>query len=316
MNPKLRTLLGGIAAGTLSVAALNRALAARAGALPPALPGDHHTYRWRGFEVEYAEGGDPTDPDLLLLHGVHAAATSQEFDRVFDRLCEDHHVLVPDLPGFGRSSRPPVTYTSALYEEFVADFAASHAVGATCVATSLTGAYAARVADRADFSRLLLICPIADVGRRRPWLRALVRAPVLGEGLFNLLVSRPSLRYFDRVEGYAEGADETTLDYQWRAAHREGARYAPASFVGGYLTPESDLDSALAEVSAPVTLVWGREATQPPLEEGRALAERADARLVVVGRSRLLPHAERPEAFLEAIESDLRADTSVGPEDE
>ena len=311
---KPRTLLGGLAASTLSVAAANRALAARAGALPPALPGDHHTYRWRGFEVEYAEGGDPSDPDLILLHGVHAAATSQEFDRVFDRLCEDHHVLVPDLPGFGRSSRPPVTYTSALYEEFVADFAVAHAVEATCVATSLTGAYAARVADRAGFSRLVLVCPTGDAGPRRPWLRALFRAPVLGEGLFNLLVSRPSLRYFDRVEGYADGADETTLDYQWRTAHREGARYAPASFVGGYLTPGYDLESVLAEASVPVTLVWGREATRPPLEAGRALAERADARLVVVGRSRLLPHAERPGAFLEAIESDLAI--GVGAEDE
>lgn len=311
---KFRTLLGGLAASTLSVAAANRVLAARAGALPPALPGDHHTYRWRGFDVEYAEGGDSSDPDLVLLHGIHAAATSQEFDRVFDRLCEDHHVLVPDLPGFGRSSRPPVTYTSALYEEFVADFAASHAVEATCVATSLTGAYAARVADRAGFSRLVLVCPTVDVGPRRPWLRALFRAPVLGEGLFNLLVSEPSLRYFDRVEGYADGADEATLDYQWRTAHREGARYAPASFVGGYLTPEYDLESVLAEVSVPVTLVWGREATRPSLQEGRALAERADARLVVVGRSRLRPHAERPEAFLEAIESDLGV--GVGAEDE
>jgi pimeloyl-ACP methyl ester carboxylesterase len=311
---KLRSLLGGLAASTLSVAAVNRAIAARAGALPPALPGEQHTYRWRGFEVEYTEGGDPSDPDLLLLHGIHAAATSQEFDRVFDRLCEDHHVLAPDLPGFGRSSRPAVTYTSALYEEFVADFAATHTVDATCVATSLTGAYAARVADRAGFSRLVLVAPIADVGPRRSWLRALVRSPVVGEALFNLLVSRPSLRYYDRVEGYADGADETTLDYQWRTAHRAGARYAPASFVGGYLTPGYDLGSVLEDVSAPVTLVWGREATQPPLEEGRALAERADARLVVVGRTRLLPHAERPDAFLEAVESDLRA--AAGAEDE
>jgi len=55
----------------------------------------------------------------------------------------------------------------------------------------------------------------------------------------------------------------------------------------------------------PVTLVWGREAEINPLSEGRDLAEEADARLVVVDYARLLPHAEHPDEFLDAVEPAL-----------
>jgi len=302
---KLRTALLGAAAGLGATALGNRALAARAGPLPPAIVGEQHTTRWRGFEVAYATAGDPDDPDVLLLHGIHAAGTSQEFDAVVDSLAEDYHVVVPDLPGFGRTDRPPVTYTAGLYREFVADFAAEHTEDATCIATSLTAAYAAESAEAAGFSRLLLVCPTDDTGPRRRWLRGLFRAPVVGQGLFNVLVSRPSLDYFDEKEAYYGGADQATVDYQWRTAHQQGARYAPASFVGGYLTPAASLPETLADVDVPVTLVWGREATTTPLSTGRTLAEQADARLLVVDDARLLPHHEHPEAFLDAVASAL-----------
>jgi len=302
---RLRTLLGGLAAGAAGTALANRSLAKRAGALPPALVGTQHTYRWRGFDIEYTEAGDPEDPDVLLLHGIHAAGTSQEFDGIFEALAEEYHVLAPDLPGFGRSSRPKVTYTAALYEEFVADFAAERTENAVCLATSLTGAYAARVADEAGFSRLVLLAPTTDTGERKSLLRALFRSPVVGEGLFNLLASKPSIELFDRWEAYADGAPEGTVDYQWRTAHREGARFAPASFIGGYLTPAYDLESVLEDLDTSVTLVWGKEATRTPISEGRRLADAAGSKLVAVGNAKLLPHAEHPERFLDAIADDL-----------
>jgi pimeloyl-ACP methyl ester carboxylesterase len=302
---RLRRLVGGAVAGLGAVALGNRLLAGRAGDLPPSLPGTERTYRWRGFDVAYAEGGDPADPDLLLLHGVHAAASAREFEGVFETLAEEYHVLAPDLPGFGRTDRPPVTYADDLYRRFVADFATEHTEDAVCVATSLTGAYAAAVTEDAGFSRLVLVCPTDDTGPRRPWLTALFRSPLVGQGLFNLLVSGPSLRWFDRREGYYRGPDEETVAHQWRSAHQPGARFAPAAFAGGALTPETSLTELLADVAVPVTLVWGREATRPPLAAGHALASQADARLVVVDEARLLPHHEHPAEFVGGLSADL-----------
>ena len=54
-----------------------------------------------------------------------------------------------------------------------------------------------------------------------------------------------------------------------------------------------------------MTLVWGREAEVIPLEDGRELADAADAKLVVFDYSRLIPHAEHPQKFVEFLDEEL-----------
>jgi pimeloyl-ACP methyl ester carboxylesterase len=296
-------------AGTLGLAAAaNRAVSGSAGPLSPPLPGETHTYHWRGIDVSYTEAGDPDDPDVLLVHGVNAAATSKEFEPVFEALAEDHHVVAPDLPGFGLSDRPPLVYSADLYESVLADFASDLTDGAVCIASSLSAAYAVAVAEEAGFRRLVLVSPTTSgMPGRNLALRTLLRSPVLGTGLFNLIGSKLSIRYFGGDHGYydLDRKPEGLAEYQWQSAHQGGARYAPASFVSGYLNSEVDLAGRLRDLDVPTTLVWGREAEITPLSEGRDLAEEADCRLVVVDYAKLQPHAEHPEQFLEAIAGDL-----------
>lgn len=299
------------AVGTVGATALaNRALAARAGEFEPVLPGDHGTYRWRGFDVAYAEAGDESDPDLLLFHGIHAAASNHEFGPVFESLADEYHVIAPDLPGFGHSDRPPLLYSASLYETFVADAIQDLPAGTpTVVASSLSGAYAAAAAaEREDVAQLVLVGPTAEtMGNRSVAVRTVLRSPLVGEALFNLLASKASLRHFHADHGYfdIDNLDAKTLSYEWTTAHQPGARFAPASFVSGFLDPEADLGARLQGVSAPVTLVWGREADITPLAVGRDLAERADARLVVFDRARLLPHVEHPDLFVDTLTSTI-----------
>ena len=119
---KLSRALGVAAVGVGATAVVNRTLRKRAGELDPALPGDQRTYRWRGMDVAYTEAGSPENPDLVLFHGINAAGSSGEFREIFSELADEYHVVAPDLPGFGRSDRPPLRYSAALYEDFVADF--------------------------------------------------------------------------------------------------------------------------------------------------------------------------------------------------
>jgi pimeloyl-ACP methyl ester carboxylesterase len=311
---RLRTALAGVGLGLGATALANRALRRDPGELEPPLGQDLRTYGWRGFDVAYTEAGDPDDPDLLLLHGVNAAGSSHEFRHVVDALAEEYHVLAPDLPGFGHSDRPPLLYSGALYVTFVTDFARDLTDEAAVVASSLSGAYVARAAESVDFRSLVLVCPTGStVPGRRTWLRSLLRSPVLGEGLFNLLTSKPSIRYFLVDHGFAEEAHVTDewVEYDWRTSHQPGARYAPASFVSGFLDIDIDLGAALASVDEPVTMIWGGEAGLPPVERGREMAEAAGARLFVVEGADLLPHAEFPADFLEAVGEALEPDTTV-----
>ena len=306
---KLRRLAGTALGLAGAVVVGNRLLRTRAGALENPLPGIERTYRWRGIDVKYTVAGDPDAPNALLLHGVNAAASSYEFEPVFERLSERYRVFAVDLPGFGRSDRPPLVYSSEIYVEFVRDFIADVTDDPVVFASSLTGSFAVEAVREADgnVDRLILICPTDETGEERPWLRTLVRTPVIGTALFNALASKPSLRYFMAREGYYddENIEEEELEYAWRCAHQKGARYAPASFAAGTLDPELDLQTALAELDVPTTLVWGRDAELVPLRDGRTLADEADLDLVVIDYATLLPHAEHPETFLEFIEAEL-----------
>ena len=308
---KLRKALLGTVGAAGAAALANRHLRSRASEFEPFLDGDQGTYRWRGFDIGYAEFGDPADPDALLLHGPGLAASGHEFRGIAAPLSDDYHVLVPDLPGFGHSDRPPMLYSASLYETFVADAVADLTDDPLVVASSLTGAHAAAAAREVAVDRLVLVCPTGDTGERRPWLRGLVRSPLAGEAAFNLLTSRGALRYVGADRDYydPETVPDEVLAYEWQTAHQPGARFAPAAFLAGFLDPETPLDELLSAVETPVTLVWGRNSDRSPLAEGRTLAETADTDLVVFDRAKLLPHAEYPGEFLGVVRDELAAES-------
>jgi pimeloyl-ACP methyl ester carboxylesterase len=303
----LRKLLAGSVFGGGALAAVNRYLQSTATDLPPALNGEQHTYRWRGMDIAYTEAGDPENPTLVMLHGINAAGSSGEFRAVFDDLANDYHVIAPDLPGFGCSDRPSLRYSATLYTEFVGDFLAEYDEPAV-IASSLSAAYTLdALASDPELSvrDLLLICPTAIAGPEPPtqWLRELFRLPLVGTGLFNLVASKPSIRYFNADHGYYDIAavSDDWLDYEWQTAHQPNARFAPGSFISGFLNADLDLVDAIAALNVEPTILWGREAEITPLSQGRELAAEADVPLVVFDRSKLLPHVEFPAEFTELV---------------
>jgi len=57
-----------------------------------------------GFKIFYRQAGDPKKPVILLLHGF--PTSSHMFRNLIPQLAEHHHVIAPDLPGFGFSDAP------------------------------------------------------------------------------------------------------------------------------------------------------------------------------------------------------------------
>jgi pimeloyl-ACP methyl ester carboxylesterase len=304
---KPRSLAAGLAGGLAATAAGNRVLADRVPPIEPALDGNRHTYRWRGFDISWVSAGDPDHPDVVLLHGFHAAASSREFAAIFSSLAGRYHVIAPDLLGFGTSDRPALRYGGVMYEALIRDFLRDETDFPLVIASSLTASFAAIAAADVPDASLVLVNPTDETGAHNRLVRELLRSPVLGTGLFNLLVSKPSIRYFDRELAYydAGAVSEAVVDYQYRTGHQPNARFAPASFVSGFLQPSTPLDASLSAFDGPVTLVWGREATRPSLAMGRTLADVANTGLVVLDRSALFPHDEHPDEFIEAIADSL-----------
>ena len=319
---RLRRVLESLTLVLFASIAAVRGLQNSAGVLEPPLDGDHRRFQWRGVDVAYTEAGEPSDPTLVLLHGINAAGSSGEFREVFADLAADYHVVAPDLPGFGCSDRPPLRYSATFYEEFVAAFL-SEFDEPQVLASSLTGAYVVKTARRDPdlVADLTLVCPTAVAGPEPPKtaLRELLRAPVVGELIHGVLVSKPSIRYFNADHGYY-GADQPSTaweDYEWQTGHQPNARHAVASFVAGFLNADASLGATLADLNqagVKTTLVWGREAEITPLAEGRALAEEADCRLVVIDDTKLLPHVEFPDAVVSVLRGGQLAPESAAEE--
>jgi pimeloyl-ACP methyl ester carboxylesterase len=99
-----------------------------------------------GFHVVYLEGG--LGEPLVLLHGF--GADKENFTRVARFLTPRYHVIIPDLPGFGESSKPTdADYTVAAQVERVhalvqaLGFKAVH-IGGSSMGGNIAASYAAK----------------------------------------------------------------------------------------------------------------------------------------------------------------------------
>lgn len=298
-------LAGGAAIGA---AATWNAVAGRAGRrLENVIGGEEGEWSWRGRRIFHTRRGE--GPPLLLVHGIHAAASSFEWRHNVDALAEGHTVHTLDLLGFGLSERPSLRYSARLFYNLLDDFA-RQVVREPCVlvASSLSAAYAAVLGarDPGRFRALVLVEPTGLTRLDAPadaygdLTRLALDAPVVGTAFFNALVSRASLRYYlRRVYADHDRVTDELIDAYFATAHQPGARYAPAAFISGQLN--MDVRSAMRRLRQPVLLVWGEQALEVPIEDAyRLRALNRDLELFVLPAAAGLPHDELPDEFNEA----------------
>ena len=305
----VRPLLAG-AGVTGAVAAANRALS-NAPLPTNALGGTRVPWTWRGHEIFATQAGE--GPPVVLVHGIYAGASSFEFHRLFGLLARHHRVVAFDLLGCGLSDKPRLRYDTELFVDQIAEALVRFGDGPVCVvASSLGAAFAIRAAvrDPDRIERLAVICPAGLAGMLdRPattpgtTLTTLIRTPILGEAMFNVLASKASLRWFLQHRVYADPASVTDqiVDHYYAVTHQPGARYVPAAFVGGRLDCQIARD--LPFLSTPLLVLWGERASvlAPRSNADEFLRLTRNARLVTFANSGLLPHEEEPELVDEAL---------------
>ncbi|MFI0347231.1 MAG: alpha/beta fold hydrolase [Chthoniobacterales bacterium] len=112
-------------------------------------------------EIVYHTSGSG-DP-LLFLHGVFPGASSFEWSKVYPYFATSHHVLVPDLIGFGESQRPRIAISVEDQVRSLAEFLeATTEKPATIIASGLNANIALLLAARHPnkVARLLLWMPL------------------------------------------------------------------------------------------------------------------------------------------------------------
>lgn len=312
-SPRMRNLIVGAGLLLGAAAVVNKLLAMKAGGLESRLEGRSRFYHWRYQEdihnVFYKSIGE--GPPILLVHSIHAAASSFEMRKIHSELADQFTVYTLDLLGFGLSDRPAVHYDAELYITLIHDFVRDVIREPTSVlASSLSAAHVIENAARnpKSFETLIMVAPTglelataspSTAGRLRYWI---FRFPIVGSSLFNLLTRRAAIErwleeeaLFDPSQASAEAVEE-----HYTSCHQENARFAPAAAYTGRLN--LGVEESYRSLARPVLVAWGREARWATVDQSAAFRSmNANARLRVFDRCGILVHDECAEELAQAL---------------
>ncbi|MCF1183340.1 alpha/beta fold hydrolase [Marichromatium gracile] len=281
--------------------------------LPAALEAPaHDLVTEHGGRIHYYVDGPSGTRPLVLVHSVNAAPSAFEMKPLFERYRGERRVYALDLPGFGRSDRGNRRYSPELYANALVDFldrVVEEEGEIDLVAFSLGCEFAARATALRPqrIGSLVLLSPTGFNARAMPTGVAAERVhralsiPGLNDGLFRLLTSRPSIKYFYR-QAFAGPTPPEMVDYAYATAHQPGAKYAPLYFLSGQLfTPEAG-ERLYDSLTQPVLVLYDRDPNIDFHELPDFLCRHDNWRAERIAPTRGMPQWDRPAETTAAID--------------
>lgn len=250
-----------------------------------------------GIRVHYHEAG--TGPSLLLIHGGAPGAFGWgNFGRNLEELSRSFHVVIVDLPGYGRSDKPEVgSGRHLMYAETMVALIDELGLGRTYVVGMATGgAVAIRMA--VDFPEYVdkLVLVSSSGGQNMfqlPPRSSPMRAYYAGDG-----PSLPKMReYLEEVIYDNELITDDVLQERYEASVDPVFMVqAPEGRSDKRHTPD-ELWKRLDEITAQTLIIWGRENRMQPYENAVFMLSRIrHSQLHVFGECGLwVPYERRAE---------------------
>lgn len=258
-----------------------------------------------GGSLRYFAGG--AGSPVLLVHGLGGSALN--WIALAPALAADKRVLVPDLPGHGRSTALPgpteLTSFADVLEQLVEH---ERAAPVLVVGHSLGGLVAVRLAlHRPDAVAGILLAAAAGISSTRRTARFTLEI---------LAVVRPGRRLAPHRARIAASRPLRRVVFGWWGAS-DPAELPPAAaegFLAGW-EEHTDTRSAaramladdaradLEHVRCPCLVLWGAGDNQVGVADGFDYARRLRAPLRVIPDCGHLLIGERPDAVLDAVEA-------------
>jgi pimeloyl-ACP methyl ester carboxylesterase len=249
-----------------------------------------------------------TGPPLIALHGF--GATSYAWRYLAPALAERHRLYLVDLKGHGASPRPDDGHYSlddnaALVQKIIQ---ANDLRRVVLIGNSLGGGVALMVALRLamdDSNRIAAIVLIDSTYIMKvPLIIKLLRTPVIGTIAISMLPARLSVRL---------ALSYITMNRKWITPDVLDAYSANLLLPGGKaaliqtarqgeLRNVDKLINKVRRLDVPTLIIWGREDPLIDLSVGKRLkADIHNSRLCVIDACGHLPHEEKPDIVLSAV---------------
>jgi pimeloyl-ACP methyl ester carboxylesterase len=257
--------------------------------------------------LRYFVGGQ--GPPVVLVHGLGGCAAN--WVDVAPLLARSCRVLVPELPGHGRSEQLAAVPNLAVFADRIGVVAEREGMlPAAYVGHSLGAVVALRLAFRRPeaVSALVLAAAagISSTSRRAKWgLRIL---GIIGPRRFvapwaDSVAESAFLRYL--VFGRWGASDPLILSGAAVNGFLEGTRLTTDAVSAARAVVVDDVRQDLGELRCPTLVLWGARDNQLPVADAFEFARRVVAPVRVIGDCGHLLIGERPELCAQAIEAFL-----------
>ncbi|MBA4603419.1 alpha/beta fold hydrolase [Thermoactinomyces mirandus] len=259
----------------------------------------------------YVAGKASGETPVIFLHGGGIDSAWLSWGEVMGPVSGKFRVFAPDLPGYGKSDKPDITYSLDFYVDFLNELINQLGLKkAHLVGLSLGGGLAIRYSlmhpDKVD--RLVLVAPYGIFSKLVSHkLSYFYVKTFLNELSYRLLRSRKFTRW-SLLSGVIYDARKLTdelFEEIYQAGLEPFAGKAFMSFQRSELTPagiRSDLTGQLSQIQAPTLIIQGKEdPAVRPVYARKAHEKIPRSRLCLFEKCRHWPQREHPEKFIQAV---------------
>ena len=217
----------------------------------------------KDLDVNYVQYGNKKKKDIVLLHGWNQNIEMMNF--IGNKLKEDFHITVLDIPGFGKTSEPKNPYTIYDYSDFLYEFLKNLNINKPIlIGHSLGGSISIVYSSLNEVEKLILFgSPF-----KRKDMKNSIKYKVL-----KFFKKVPILNKFENLVKNLIGSN----DYKKSS---EVMRKTLVNIVN------QDLEEELKKIEVPTLLMWGDKDTAAKVEDAYyAESIMKDAGLVVFENS-------------------------------
>jgi len=264
-----------------------------------------------GIKTIYLDEGEGRV--ILLVHGFTGNAFN--WMDVFEPLVKDFRVIVPDLPGYGKSACPPKEQKHLMlwYADFLSQFLEKLDVEkAVVVGNSMGGAVAGWLAVRHP-EKVEALVLVDSAGLNMPKIRFLtfLGAMTFGREMVKLIeaISPHSEKALSKLPK-SEQKRAILADRRYKSELRECSsitmKRCVVSLGNDLLTEE------LAKIQAPTLIIWGDDDAVISVKNAERFAKRIpNAKVKIIKNGDHTPMQHKPEEFVRVLVDFIK---SVVPE--
>jgi pimeloyl-ACP methyl ester carboxylesterase len=250
------------------------------------------------LHVRYLDRNKRGTP-LLLLHGLGGSIESWTYN--IRSLSTKFRLIALDLPGFGLSDKPKISYSINFYVSFLEKFIKRIKLKHFFIIGSSLGGHIAiefTIRNRKNVDKLILISPAGCLPKTFKGTKELREYVRIVRARSSMDVSR-ILSSIDNSM-----VSRSYADAIYKRLSLPGAKQGFISALRGSATAPR-YNNKLERIDTDMLLIWGREDRMIPLRFIRPFIEHGKSRIIILEKCGHRPHVENPKLFNKIVKDFL-----------